>query len=52
LTCIWQARGGRDVKFSEWMRMDMEYIRQRGLIYDLQLIGETAWIVIRHRGSV
>ncbi len=52
LTCIWQARGGRNTKFNEWMRMDMEYIRQRGLIHDLRLIGETAWIVVRHRGSV
>ena len=52
LTCIWQARGGRNVKFSEWMRMDIEYIHQRGFWYDLRLIVETAAIVVLHRGSV
>ena len=52
LTCIWQAHGGRNIKFSEWMRMDMEYIRKRSLFYDLRLIFETAFIAILHRGSV
>ena len=52
LTCIWQAHGGRDTKFSEWMRMDMEYIRKRSFFYDLRLICETAFIAILHRGSV
>jgi lipopolysaccharide/colanic/teichoic acid biosynthesis glycosyltransferase len=52
LTCIWQAHGGRDIKFSEWMRMDMEYIRKRSLFYDLRLICETAFIALLHRGSV
>ena len=52
LTCIWQAHGRRDTKFSEWMRMDMEYIRKRSLFYDLRLIFETAFIAILHRGSV
>lgn len=52
LTCIWQAHGGRDIKFSEWMRMDMEYIRKRSLFYDLKLIFETAFLAVLHRGSV
>ena len=52
LTCIWQAHGGRDIKFSEWMRMDMEYIRKRSLFYDLKLICETAFIALLHKGSV
>ena len=52
LTCIWQAHGGRDIKFSEWMRMDMEYIRKRSLFYDIKLICETAFIALLHRGSV
>ena len=52
LTCIWQARGGRDVKFSEWMRMDLEYIEKRSLWFDLRLIFETACLALLHRGSV
>jgi lipopolysaccharide/colanic/teichoic acid biosynthesis glycosyltransferase len=52
VTCTWQARGGRDIKFSEWMRMDIEYIRQRGFWFDLKLIGETAFVAVMHKGSV
>ncbi len=52
LTCTWQARGGRDVKFAEWMRMDLDYIQQRGFWYDMRLIGETAMVVVMHKGSV
>ena len=52
LTCTWQARGGRDIKFAEWMRMDIEYINQRGFWFDLKLIGETAVVAVMHKGSV
>lgn len=52
LTCTWQARGGRDIKFAEWMRMDLEYIQQRGFWSDIRLIGETAMVVVMHKGSV
>jgi lipopolysaccharide/colanic/teichoic acid biosynthesis glycosyltransferase len=51
-TCIWQARGGRDIKFSKWMRMDLEYIHKRSFLYDLRLILETVYIAVLHRGSV
>jgi lipopolysaccharide/colanic/teichoic acid biosynthesis glycosyltransferase len=51
LTCIWQAREDRDTKFIEWMRMDMEYIRQRGFWFDMKLIYKTALVVVLHRGS-
>ncbi len=51
-TCIWQARGGRDIKFAEWMRMDLEYIRKRSLMYDLGLIVETVYLAVLHKGSV
>lgn len=50
-TCIWQARGGRDIKFSEWMRMDREYIHNRSFIYDARLILETVYIAVLHKGS-
>ncbi|HMO12525.1 MAG TPA: sugar transferase [Pirellulaceae bacterium] len=52
MTCIWQLRGGREVDFDEWMRMDLEYIRKRGLWYDLCLLWSTASVAIFARGSV
>ena len=52
LTCIWQVKGDRNTKFSDWMRMDMEYIRRRSLLFDLKLIVETIFVALLHRGSV
>lgn len=52
LTCTWQVHGGRDVKFSEWMQMDLDYIKNQSFLGDLRLIFETAVIALLHRGSV
>ena len=52
LTCTWQARGGRNVSFDQWMRMDLDYIRNRGFVSDVRLIVETAFIALLQRGSV
>ena len=52
LTCTWQAYGGRDVKFAQWMQMDLDYIKRRSFWFDLRLIFDTACIALMHRGSV
>ena len=52
LTCTWQAYGGRDVKFAQWMQMDLDYIKRRSFFFDLRLIFDTACIAFLHRGSV
>jgi len=52
LTCIWQVRSGRSrISFSEWMRMDLRYIRRRSLIQDVKLLWKTFVAVILHRAS-
>ena len=51
LTCIWQVDGKSKVSFSEWMRMDIRYMRDRTFAGDLGLIFRTAWNVALHRGS-
>lgn len=43
LTCIWQVYGRSKVTFDEWMRMDLEYIRNCSLALDLKLIWMTVW---------
>jgi lipopolysaccharide/colanic/teichoic acid biosynthesis glycosyltransferase len=52
LTCIWQLRGGREVKFADWMRMDLQYVAHRSPWFDLQLIVRTIAVALLHRGSV
>ena len=51
LTCIWQVRGRSKVSFSEWARMDVEYIRSRSLLSDLKLILKTIPAVLFRRGA-
>ena len=52
MTCTWQIEGGRDVPFDQWMRMDLDYIKQRSVLVDLKLLFRTFKVVISHRGSV
>jgi len=52
MTCIWQVDGGRDIPFDDWMRMDLDYVRQRSIGFDLRLIFKTAMVTLLHRGSV
>jgi lipopolysaccharide/colanic/teichoic acid biosynthesis glycosyltransferase len=50
LTCIWQVRGRNTVSFDEWMRMDIQYIRRRSILCDLQLLATTAPSIAFSRG--
>ncbi|MGE0606921.1 MAG: sugar transferase [Pirellulales bacterium] len=51
LTCIWQVRGRSQVTFVEWMRMDLRYVRSRGLWHDLKLIALTVPAVVLRKGA-
>jgi lipopolysaccharide/colanic/teichoic acid biosynthesis glycosyltransferase len=49
ITCIWQCQGGKRVTFDEWMRMDIRYVKQRSLTYDLGLLFKTVFAVISRK---
>jgi lipopolysaccharide/colanic/teichoic acid biosynthesis glycosyltransferase len=51
LTCIWQVRGRSRVSFSDWVRMDVQYIRSRSLLGDVKLLLQTLPAVISRRGA-
>jgi len=51
LTCTWQVSGRSDVPFDEWVQMDIEYVRTRGLLMDLKLLLLTVPAVISARGA-
>ena len=51
LTCTWQVRGGLDVSFDEWMRMDIEYAENFTLWKDVKLILQTMWRIVLMRAS-
>lgn len=50
LTCVWQVRGRSTVTFEDWMRMDLEYLRERSFSYDLRLMLSTIPTLVLKRG--
>jgi lipopolysaccharide/colanic/teichoic acid biosynthesis glycosyltransferase len=50
LTCVWQIRGRSTVSFDDWMRMDLEYLRDRSLSYDMRLMVFTIPSLLLSRG--
>jgi len=51
MTCIWQVRGRSRVTFDEWMRMDLQYRRNRTLLHDFKLLLLTLPAVLLRRGA-
>ncbi|OBR89883.1 UDP-N-acetylgalactosamine-undecaprenyl-phosphate N-acetylgalactosaminephosphotransferase [Clostridium ragsdalei P11] len=41
LTCYWQVMGRSSIDFDDWMRLDLEYIRDRSTMLDIKLIFKT-----------
>lgn len=50
LTCLWQVRGRSSVPFEQWMRMDLEYLRNRSFLYDMRLLLRTLPSIVFLRG--
>lgn len=51
LTCYWQIRGRSDLSFDEWVALDLEYIRDMGLLTDLRLLAATPRAVLGGKGA-
>ena len=52
LSCIWQSTRNRDdVKFPDWMKMDVTYIQNCSLLLDCKLIIKTFAIVFTANGN-
>ncbi|MHC4943844.1 MAG: sugar transferase [Planctomycetota bacterium] len=51
LTGLWQVSGRSNVGFEEWMRMDLNYIREKSFLLDLKLLLKTPIEVLRGRGA-
>ncbi|MGO5013617.1 sugar transferase [Niallia sp. Sow4_A1] len=41
ITCYWQVSGRSNIGFSEWVELDLKYIRERNILIDLKLILKT-----------
>ena len=51
ITCYWQIAGRSHIGFQEWMRLDLEYIRNRSLVTDVKIMLKTIPAVIARKGA-
>jgi exopolysaccharide biosynthesis polyprenyl glycosylphosphotransferase len=51
LTCLWQIGGRNQVRFDEWMKLDLEYIDQWSIQLDIYIIVKTIPAVIKGTGQ-
>ena len=51
LTCYWQCSGRNNISFSEWVELDLKYIRERSLWTDIKIILKTIPAVLSGDGA-
>jgi lipopolysaccharide/colanic/teichoic acid biosynthesis glycosyltransferase len=51
ITGLWQIEGRNITTFDERLRLDVQYIRRRSLLFDLQLLGRTVLVVLKRSGA-
>ena len=51
ITCIWQVSGRNDLKFDEWMKLDLLYIDNRSIMLDLKILLRTVPAVLMKKGA-
>lgn len=51
LTCYWQVSGRANVKWEEWIEMDLDYIEHMSMTEDIKLIFKTVPVVLKASGA-
>jgi exopolysaccharide biosynthesis polyprenyl glycosylphosphotransferase len=51
ITCLWQVNGRSNISFSEWVRMDLDYIDKWSLGLDLLILMKTIPAVLKGPGA-
>jgi lipopolysaccharide/colanic/teichoic acid biosynthesis glycosyltransferase len=52
MTCLWQISGRNELKdFSDWVRLDLEYIDHWSFWLDIQILFRTIPAVLFGRGA-
>lgn len=50
LTCLWQIGGRNQMRFEDWMKLDLEYIDQWSIYLDFYIIAKTIPVIIKGTG--
>lgn len=51
ITCVWQVSGRNEIKFDEWMKLDLMYIDHWSSISDFKILYKTIPAVLMKRGA-
>jgi lipopolysaccharide/colanic/teichoic acid biosynthesis glycosyltransferase len=51
LTCLWQVSGRNQIGFSDWVKLDLQYIDSWSLTLDFRILLRTIPAVLRGSGS-
>jgi exopolysaccharide biosynthesis polyprenyl glycosylphosphotransferase len=51
ITCLWQISGRSHISFNEWMRLDLEYLKNRSIKTDFLILLKTLPAVIARKGA-
>jgi lipopolysaccharide/colanic/teichoic acid biosynthesis glycosyltransferase len=51
LTGLWQVTGRADIDFDERVRLDIEYIERRGILFDVRIMFQTLRALVDHKGA-
>ncbi len=51
ITCIWQISGRNDIKFDEWMKLDLMYIDSWSSVQDFKILFKTIPAVLMKKGA-
>ena len=51
ITCLWQVSGRSIIGFDEWMRLDIQYLRNRSFPLDLKILLRTVPAVLSGTGA-
>jgi lipopolysaccharide/colanic/teichoic acid biosynthesis glycosyltransferase len=52
ITCLWQVSGRSEIRsFEEWVRLDLQYIREWSIWLDLHVLARTVKVVILGVGA-
>ncbi|MGL4875754.1 MAG: sugar transferase [Clostridium sp.] len=51
LTCYWQVSGRNNIDFKDWMKLDIDYVRDRSLFLDIKLIFRTISVLFGDKNA-
>jgi lipopolysaccharide/colanic/teichoic acid biosynthesis glycosyltransferase len=51
MTGLWQVSGRSELSWDEAVRLDLYYVDNWSLTYDLSILWRTIWVVLKRKGA-